>query len=175
MKHDAALLEMVRSQFRLDWQGIHGAPHWARVRYHGIALAGELGLPAAVPALFAIHDSQRRDDHVDPEHGMRAANYADWLWRKGWIELDSGSMQLLREACEGHSEGHVDAHPLVQACWDADRLDLGRVGIRPDPRRLCTEPARRPEWIERAWNWSRRDSLSLPSHRMRRISIKLPP
>lgn len=27
---------------------------------------------------------------------------------------------------------------LVITCRDADRLDLGRVGIRPDPERLCT-------------------------------------
>jgi uncharacterized protein len=30
----------------------------------------------------------------------------------------------------------------VQACWDADRLDLGRVGIAPAPERLCTAAAR---------------------------------
>ena len=28
----------------------------------------------------------------------------------------------------------------VQCCWDADRLDLGRV--MPDPRRLCTDAAK---------------------------------
>lgn len=27
---------------------------------------------------------------------------------------------------------------MVQACWDADRLDLGRVGIIPDPERMGT-------------------------------------
>jgi uncharacterized protein len=35
----------------------------------------------------------------------------------------------------------------IQTCWDADRLDLGRVGITPHPSRLCTEAARRPEMI----------------------------
>jgi hypothetical protein len=30
----------------------------------------------------------------------------------------------------------------LQACWDADRLDLGRVGITPQPHRLCTDAAR---------------------------------
>jgi uncharacterized protein len=30
----------------------------------------------------------------------------------------------------------------LQACWDADRLDVGRVGIAPKPHRLCTEAAR---------------------------------
>ena len=29
----------------------------------------------------------------------------------------------------------------VMACWDADRLDLGRVGIRVDPKRLFTTTA----------------------------------
>ena len=30
----------------------------------------------------------------------------------------------------------------VQTCWDADRLDLGRVGIRPHPKYLCTAVAK---------------------------------
>jgi hypothetical protein len=29
------LIEIVRQQFRLDWQGIHGVPHWGRVRWKG--------------------------------------------------------------------------------------------------------------------------------------------
>jgi hypothetical protein len=36
----------------------------------------------------------------------------------------------------------------VQVCWDADRLDLLRVGIRPNARYLCTEAARLPETLE---------------------------
>jgi len=24
------LIEIVRQQFRLEWQGIHGVPHWGR-------------------------------------------------------------------------------------------------------------------------------------------------
>jgi uncharacterized protein len=31
----------------------------------------------------------------------------------------------------------------VQTCWDADRLDLGRVGIKPDPKRLFTEEGKK--------------------------------
>jgi uncharacterized protein len=30
----------------------------------------------------------------------------------------------------------------LQACWDADRLDLGRVGVTPAAHRLCTDAAR---------------------------------
>ena len=35
--------------------------------------------------------------------------------------------------------------------WDADRLDLGRVGIRPAPKRLCTDAARAPEVVLAAY------------------------
>ena len=151
------LVAHLRKEFRLDWHGIHGASHWARVRFHGVSLARGLGLDPRVPALFGlVHDSQRYNDDHDPEHGPRAADYAYWLWRKGVIALDAASMALLREACHGHSDGHVEAHPLVQVCWDADRLDLGRVGICPDPRYLCTVAAKDPRRIARAWAWSTR-------------------
>ena len=36
----------------------------------------------------------------------------------------------------------------IETCWDADRLDLGRVGITPHPSHLCTEAAKRPETIK---------------------------
>jgi uncharacterized protein len=39
-------------------------------------------------------------------------------------------------------------------CWDADRLDLGRVGIRPDPARLCNEAARHPKLLSEAYERS---------------------
>ncbi|MBM3962492.1 MAG: hypothetical protein FJ306_11400, partial [Planctomycetes bacterium] len=48
------------------------------------------------------------------------------------------------------SDGHTENEPGIVACWDADRLDLGRVGITPAPHRLCTAPAREPQRIERA-------------------------
>jgi uncharacterized protein len=38
----------------------------------------------------------------------------------------------------------------VSTCWDADRLDLGRVGIEPHPDYLCTAEARHPETIAAA-------------------------
>jgi len=32
---DRDLVPTLRAQFALDWGGIHGIPHWERVRGHG--------------------------------------------------------------------------------------------------------------------------------------------
>ncbi|HUR00758.1 MAG TPA: hypothetical protein VM166_15010, partial [Gemmatimonadaceae bacterium] len=50
--------------------------------------------------------------------------------------------EKLFEACRLHTDGLTDADPTLQACWDADRLDLGRVGVTPKADRLCTDTAR---------------------------------
>ena len=152
-----ALMREIRGQFRLDWTGIHGAAHWARVRYHGVWLARQLGADVRIPSIFAVlHDSQRQNDGHDPQHGPRAAEYAAWARKRGLFELDDAAFELLKIACIGHSDGHTQAYVSVQVCWDADRLDLGRVGIYPDSRRLCTSPAKHAGVIERAWHWSTR-------------------
>ncbi|MCY2959055.1 MAG: hypothetical protein NTY35_02730 [Planctomycetota bacterium] len=144
-------------QFRLDARGgIHGVPHWTRVWYHGRQIAHELEVNPAVLAWFAfLHDSQRRNDGTDPLHGARAADYATRLRRRGVItELDGTHFEQLCEAMLLHSEGATIGEPVVQACWDADRLDLGRVSIRPRADRLCTAPARRAATIECALRMS---------------------
>ena len=44
----------------------------------------------------------------------------------------------------------------VQTSFNADRLDLGRVGKLPNPEFLCTEAAREPKTIE----WANQRSLN---------------
>lgn len=150
------LMGRIRADFRLDWHGIHGASHWARVMFHGLSLCQATGADAAVIRAFALlHDSQRHNDGEDPEHGSRAAQFARMLWQEGELSLSLTQMSLLEQACRGHCEGRTDAPLTVQVCWDADRLDLGRVCIRPDPYRLCTAAAKEPARIEQAWRWSR--------------------
>ena len=60
---------------------------------------------------------------------------------------------ILKRACELHTIGRPgDSNNVtIQTCWDADRLDLSRLGITPNPALLCTESARSPEVIEWAW------------------------
>ncbi len=90
-------LALVRPRFALDLHGIHGLPHWSRVRRHGRFLAGELGLDPALTTRFAfLHDVCRRDDGYDPHHGPRAADLALRLRRGGGIgELDRRGFELL--------------------------------------------------------------------------------
>jgi HD superfamily phosphodiesterase len=57
------LVAFLRSHFVLDWHGIHGANHWARVKVNGLLLAAETGADARVVELFAfLHDSCREHD-----------------------------------------------------------------------------------------------------------------
>jgi uncharacterized protein len=150
------LLGLVKPQFRLHIDhGWHGIAHWSRVWYNARFLCGELGLPTRVPLHFAyLHDSQRFDEGPDRMHGHRACEWLDQLRHRGELTLPNDEYGLLVTAIAGHSHGETDAHPIVQVCWDSDRLDLGRVGIRPDPLYLCTAPAKRDDVIERAWRRS---------------------
>lgn len=154
MRIPPELLTHLRENFALDWRGIHGAPHWARVARIGERLSAETGARLDVVRLFAVfHDSCRQSDGNDPFHGALAAKLAARL-HGTLFELDSAGLELLMLACSEHSAGKVSRDATLQTCWDADRLDLGRVGIVPDPRRLGTAAARRPDVIEWAYGWS---------------------
>ena len=147
------LIEFARSEFRLDWEGIHGSPHWSRVRRNGLLLAEHTGANTRVIEYFAfLHDLGRENDHYDPEHGVRAAAIAESI-ADDLITVSGHELGLLMEACCGHSDGHTVADVTMMTCWDADRLDLGRVGIRPDPRRLCNDAARHPDVL--SWAYER--------------------
>jgi uncharacterized protein len=164
----ALLLRRLRSEFRLDWEGIHGAPHWARVRYTGLQLARLTGARADVVEAFAwLHDSQRRNDWGDRGHGERAARYAESI-NDDLLQLDSAGLQLLVLGCAEHSDGGTDGDVTILTCWDADRLDLGRTGVRPEPSRLCTDAARHPRFLEAAYARSLWAGARLQTFRRRR-------
>jgi len=126
--------------------------HWARVRNNGLRLAKHTGARLDVVELFAfLHDTQRKHDGRDPDHGSRAADFAKKL-QGNLFTLDTEGLNLLCFACAGHSDGLLEADITVQTCWDADRLDLARIGVIPDPNKLCTEAARDSKIIEWASN-----------------------
>ncbi len=157
-----AMVKALREIYQLDWNGIHGYSHWLRVRENGLRLAHVTGADAKIVELFAfLHDSHRRNDRIDPGHGRRAADYVD-LIRGDFFDLADDDLELLKFACAHHTDGLVEADVTVQVCWDSDRLDLGRVGIRPHARYLCTSTAQQPDMIEWAFRRSRK-WLSHPS------------
>jgi len=141
------ILHAVLEEYTLPWSGHHGIAHWARVLENGLRLAGETGADVEVVQLFAVlHDSQRLNEAFDPDHGPRAAEFAREL-RGLLFDLTDHGFRLLHRACAGHTHERTHPNVTIQTCWDADRLDLGRVGMTPDPSRLCTEAARKPEMI----------------------------
>jgi uncharacterized protein len=147
------LMAAVRVQYALPWRGIHGVTHWARVRETGLRLADRTGADPAVVELFAVlHDARRRNEGDDPGHGGRGADLAA-AFRGTLVQLSDAAFALLRAACADHTKGLIEADVTVQTCWDADRLDLGRVGIVPDPARLCKTAAR--ESAMRDWAYAR--------------------
>lgn len=148
-----ALLRELRRRFALDWRGLHGAPHWARVRRIGLRLAPLTGADATVVEAFAfLHDSCRLSDGGDKAHGPRAALLAQEL-NDGFLQLSGPQLAMLVRACQDHTHGGICQQATIATCWDADRLDLGRVGIRPDPRYLSTAAARDPRLM--AWAYWR--------------------
>lgn len=128
--------------YTLAISGVHGIVHWARVLENGLRVAASTGANREVVTLFALfHDSRRVNEGHDQDHGLRGAELAKSL-RGKLFELPDREFDLLYEACRLHTDGHTMGDVTLQACWDADRLDLGRVGISPRPNRLCTDAGR---------------------------------
>jgi uncharacterized protein len=116
----------------------HGSDHWRRVERNGLILSTRTGAIVEIVRLFAIfHDIRRVNDDFDPEHGLRGAEFAA-AKRGEWFELPDDHFELLYEACVGHTDNRHHEDPTIGTCWDADRLDLGRVGIIPSPDYMST-------------------------------------
>jgi uncharacterized protein len=100
-----------------------------------------------VVRLFSLlHDCQRESDSHDPEHGRRAAELARHLNGRLFV-LRPERLELLAAACAGHADGLTSPDPTIGTCWDADRLDLPRVSLLPEPKLLSTAAAREREMI----------------------------
>jgi len=165
------LVRLVLEDYWLPFGGVHGLPHWARVMENGRRLALETGADTTVIELFAIlHDARRRNEDLDPEHGSRAAVLVRTLL-SGDSALGHVRLELLQEACRHHSRGLLQADVTTQTCWDADRLDLMRVGKPPAPQLLCTEAARNPSVI--AWASTRAGKREIPALVWQEWHIKL--
>lgn len=135
----AKLQDLIYAQRSLDDASVHGLDHWNQVEFNGIFLAARTHADVEVVRLFALfHDSRRETDFHDPQHGARGAELAKaWLGKHFTLEKDR--FELLYIACRDHTNVPFSGDPTIDTCFDADRLDLGRVGIYPDPRKMATE------------------------------------
>jgi uncharacterized protein len=152
--HKHELFKYLREHFALDWNGIHGAGHWARVWRNGRAIARAEGAREDVVWLFSfLHDHQRVHDGEDTSHGWNAVVNAAENLRGRFFEIDEQGWMLLVDAMNLHSDGFNEPgfDITIRTCWDADRLDLGRVGITPNPKYLCTETAKDPFFLRGAY------------------------
>jgi uncharacterized protein len=138
-----SLWKVVSAPFSNHLTTLHGPGHWRRVERNGLLLSAHMDAIPEVVRLFAIfHDSRRMNDGHDPGHGARGADYATKL-RGKMFQLADDEFELLHYACVWHTDGVSHENATIATCWDADRLDLGRVGITPDPKRMCTEFGRK--------------------------------
>lgn len=102
----------------------------------------------------------RRNEDREPGHGARGADLARQL-RNDLPPLTDDQFDTLCEACDRHTDGRIHRDPTIGACWDADRLDLWRVGISPTPDLLSTASAR--EAGTRSWARDRSGCLVVPT------------
>lgn len=166
-----ALVQEIIRRYQLPLYGRHGIGHWARVFVTGRRLALQTVANETVIELFALfHDSCRENESISKNHGLRGAELAAKL-RGDLFDLPDTEFNLLYEACAKHTDGLTEADVTIQTCWDADRLDLARVGISPDRFRLCTEGARDPAILRWAHERSLDPTASLPSWLRRRWGI----
>ena len=123
-----------------DWHlgPVHGIEHWKRVERNGMLLATE-DVNVNVVRLFAyLHDHKRLSDGWDLEHGPRAAENMDNLRYTLLEGLTDEEFGMLRRACMEHTITERTGVPTIDACFDADRMDLPRVGYMPDPDRMAS-------------------------------------
>ena len=129
---------------RLYDSSYHGLEHWHQVEFNGMLLASKTGADITVVRLFALfHDCRRMDDAYDVEHGPRAVEFIDRCIAEKRLELDDERLEKLRKACRLHTKERQTGDITIDTCFDADRLDLGRVGIYPMEEKMATDAGRK--------------------------------
>jgi hypothetical protein len=139
-----SILHELMEQFRLYGRTAHGKDHWNKVDRNAVELCRLV--PEAdllVARWFAIfHDSCRQDEGSDPKHGHRAATLLTTKYKNGMLGLTEEQFTKLEFACRHHNGSKPVTDPTIGICFDADRLDIIRVGVVPNPKLLSTEAAK---------------------------------
>jgi len=132
------LIEIVRQQFRLEWRGIHGVPHWGRVRWNGLAMARVNGAREDVVELFAfLHDSQRFHDGTDRDGLLEADITVQTCWDADRLDLGLVCKAVGGEAVHGGGAGSGTARARISA--EPSRLSsrAGGLAVAENPIAQC--------------------------------------
>ena len=131
---------------------LHGKEHWYKVNAYGQLLCASYptAIKEVVRAFAFTHDCMRYNEGDDPGHGGRAAGFID-THRDQLPHLSDREIKVLQFACTWHTRAvpyESDSLPwrrfsemertTIKVCFDADSLDIGRVGVIPDPKYLFT-------------------------------------
>jgi uncharacterized protein len=154
--------EIAATMRQLAWHvsDLHGVAHWARVSRFGAGLSAGLHLSPAYRECVEIfawtHDLARIDDGGGNDHARDGARYFDTYTAKVFPHLTHVQQDFIRTAIYHHADGisaeegwhqgwftHLEGEKadilnVMGCCWDADRLDLLRLGIEPEPHRMST-------------------------------------
>ena len=130
--------DFIYEQKSLNDNSVHGLDHWNQVEFNGVFLSEKTKADISVVRLFALfHDSRRISDGRDIEHGNRGAELA--LKMRGVLfDLDDARFSLLYHACKNHTTEISSGNITIDTCYDADRLDLGRVGLYLEENKMAT-------------------------------------
>lgn len=141
---DFAALQDFVFENRVFDSDYHGLAHWRQVEFNGLLLAPRTGADITVVRLFALfHDCKREDDGYDGEHGARGAAFAKQCFEEKRLDITQEQFDKLFHACSFHTKEHRAGDATIDTCYDADRLDLGRVGFPLNPEKMATEPGKK--------------------------------
>jgi uncharacterized protein len=146
---------LARDKYILKLKGIHGITHWQRVHENGLKLVKSNGANENVVVLFALlHDCCRETDGRDIDHGPRAADFTRTLIGRH-IQGDQQELEQLLVAIRDHTQIIHTTDVTIGTCWDADRLDIGRIGMKPDRSYFNTKTAKEDLIFKWAYRRSR--------------------
>lgn len=127
------------SRWPEDMGTTHGVEHWDRVAKFGRMLYQKGADMDVIMAFAYLHDTERKDNAVDIEHGKRASLLINKIRETELSALGDEQIEKLKRACELHTTEHRTGDLTIDTCFDADRMDLLRVGITPSPERMATQ------------------------------------
>ena len=141
--HIEQLRDYAMSHTSMGYYSVHGIDHWDRVADNADLLVNADVDLLVVKAFAYVHDVERFDDFEDAQHGPRAAILVDRIRSTVLSFLNDQQIEQLKQACRLHTSTWKTEDATVNACFDADRLDLGRVGICPNPEKMATMEGRK--------------------------------